>query len=132
MLRRVKESVCLRRPHKTASGSEKVHSPGPMPHDPASLPIPEGERNWTLYRLACSMRARGADEASMVSGLEEINASRCSPPLDRPELEEIAASAAKHPQGKAQPKTAPEVLKACDRLQAGAERAPWPGAGWAT
>lgn len=95
-------------------------------------PIPEGERNWTLYRLACSMRARGADGAAMLSGLEETNAAHCLPPLDGPELEKIAASAARHAPGKPAPKASTEVLEELDRIQLEAGRVSWRGMGGAT
>jgi len=94
--------------------------------------IPEGQRNWTLYRLACSMRARGADEASMVCELEGINASRCSPPLGADELRKICTSAVRHAKGEAAPGASREVIEACDHFQLAAERTGWPLVGGAT
>lgn len=60
--------------------------------------IHEGARNDTLFTLAASCRATGADEAAILSRLVEENAKRCRPPLEFAELERIASSAAKYPQ----------------------------------
>jgi hypothetical protein len=56
--------------------------------------IPEGVRNDTLFRLGCSMRAKGMSEAAIHAGLLAENAASCSPPLDEREVEGIAASVA--------------------------------------
>jgi hypothetical protein len=97
--------------------------------DVSSGPIPEGRRNWTLYRLACSMRARGAGEAEI---LEVLRRTEVMGELEPGELEKIAASAAKHAPGSATGTVATaEVLDALDGIEAGhLWRSDWKGSRW--
>jgi len=116
------------RGNRTPTGPDSIDLAGPLPLDPG--PIPEGRRNWTLYRLACSMRARGAGEAEILAGLERANAERCPKPLEAPELERIAASAAKHAPGGATGTAATaEVLEALEAIAGGVEAVSWTGVG---
>ena len=76
---------------------------GTEPGKKLKLPkaIGKGERNDTLYKLACSMQARdNSDEAIMAAVMAE-NRSRCSPPLPDEEVERIVKSAIKKPKGTA-------------------------------
>jgi hypothetical protein len=83
----------IARPEKTrAARGETV---------PAGTAIPEGERNETLFRLACSLRAKGLSGAAILAALKEENRIRCSPPLPDREVETIAASAGRYEQGNA-------------------------------
>lgn len=59
--------------------------------------IPDGERNTTLTSIAGRMRAGGAAADELLSALNEINESRCAPPLHEAEVRSIAASIAKYP-----------------------------------
>ena len=60
--------------------------------------IGEGGRNDTLYKYACSMRARGYEQGAIRQGLEEAN-SRCNPPMTSRELDRVAESACQNPAG---------------------------------
>jgi hypothetical protein len=61
--------------------------------------IPEGERNATLYRFACSLRAKGEEEPLIRTKIEAANASACHPPLPASEVTVIVRSACTHPAG---------------------------------
>jgi putative DNA primase/helicase len=68
-------------------------------HKGDSQPIPEGGRNDHLYRLACSLRARGLAESVIVATLRAENHERCSPPLPDQEVVATGKSAASKPPG---------------------------------
>lgn len=51
--------------------------------------IPAGQRNETLARFACSLRARGIEEPELREAVEHLNASACDPPLSAREVETI-------------------------------------------
>ena len=59
----------------------------------------EGQRNDGLFRLACSLRAKGLTEAGITAALLEENAGRCVPPLPEKEIWTVAASAGRYPRG---------------------------------
>ena len=65
--------------------------------------LPEGVRNDRLFRYACCRRREGDSESLILAKLRTENVRRCRPPLEGNELERIAASAAKHPIGGADP-----------------------------
>jgi len=60
-------------------------------------PIPSGQRNATLARLAGTMRRVGMSKSEIFAALERANVERCQPPLDRREVERIATSVARYP-----------------------------------
>lgn len=62
--------------------------------------IQDGARNDTLYRLACSLRAKGCDETEILVALEVLNQRRCSPPLPEHDLTIIAKSAGRYEPGR--------------------------------
>lgn len=62
-------------------------------------PFPEGQRNASLYKRACSMRASGFDQPAILAAIMSENDARCVPPLDPAEVKAIVASACKHPEG---------------------------------
>lgn len=64
-------------------------------------PIPEGQRNDAIFRLGCSLRARGLTEAAIQAALLEENRVRCQPPLPDDEVRRIAVSAARYEPGTA-------------------------------
>lgn len=79
-------------------------------------PFPEGQRNDSLYRRACSMRAAGFDRDAILAAISHENDTRCVPSLDPAEVKAIAESAARLPEGlspeyaakvKARPEPAP-------------------------
>lgn len=64
--------------------------------------IPEGSRNQTLFKMACSLRAKGLTESAIFSALSEVNAKQCVSPLDSNELRTIFDSAMKYKPGELQ------------------------------
>jgi hypothetical protein len=64
----------------------------PLDHDLIINGIPEGERDWTLYRMACDMRGKGVPiEYALLTIVEA--ARRCSPPFDESEAEKKVVQA---------------------------------------
>ena len=61
--------------------------------------IPSGERNDTLFRLACSMQAQGLPDAAIMAAMEQTNQSACEDPLGDEELENIINSALRYQKG---------------------------------
>jgi hypothetical protein len=90
-------------------------------------PIPTGGRNNTLARIAGKLRARGFEHADLEAVLLEINAERCTPPLDEGEVRRIAASYARYEKGKAGADR--QTLDYLDELEREVWAAPWPKIG---
>ena len=69
---------------------------------PFKLPsvIKQGERNPTLFRYACSLRAYSADEVLIMASVEAANTKLCRPPLPADEVDKIVASALSYEEGK--------------------------------
>lgn len=65
----------------------------------APATFPEGGRNDGLYKLACSLRAKGLEQSEILPALLAANAERCVPPLDDVEVSKIVASACTHDPG---------------------------------
>lgn len=63
------------------------------------IAIIRGCRNQTLFKLACSLQQQGLSDAAIVGVIETENATKCSPPLDTEEVEQIIASALKYQKG---------------------------------
>ena len=59
-------------------------------------PIPEGQRNNVLMRMAGAMRRTGFDSDAIVAALRVTNEQRCSPALTDAELGQIARSVARY------------------------------------
>jgi hypothetical protein len=59
-------------------------------------PIPEGQRNATLARLAGAMRRVGMSQAELRAALLVANTTRCVPPMADDEVERIVASIARY------------------------------------
>lgn len=55
--------------------------------------IPEGERNATLFKLACGFVRKGIRADGVKDRLQRINAERCQPPLCASEVDSIAGNA---------------------------------------
>lgn len=55
-------------------------------------PIPSGERNATLCRLAGTMRRVGMSQLEIAAALRQVNNDRCRPPLAHDEVEQISES----------------------------------------
>ncbi len=58
--------------------------------------LPEGQRNDTLFKLACSLRAKDVSYDTALSTLDAENQKRCNPPLSDTEVENIVDSAYKY------------------------------------
>lgn len=72
--------------------SKRRNSPSLLPTTNLAESIPEGQRNTTLVSLAGVMRRRAMTEQEVLSTLVMVNDGRCNPPLDKLEVEKIAAS----------------------------------------
>lgn len=116
----------LGEPQRAASGRGNRHSPAPIDQG-AGGPIPQGRRNWTLYRRGCSLRARSHDHAEILEALVLENQERCEPPLEDLEVQRIAASAARHALGSATGEPDAETLELLERIAAALELVAWRG-----
>lgn len=63
--------------------------------------IPQGSRNGTMHKFACSLQATGASDSTILAALREENRQRCKPPLEDSEIEQIVNSAKKYEKGTA-------------------------------
>jgi len=74
---------------------------------PEKIPevIRAGERNNTLFSLACGLRRRGLDEETIYAAIATVNTQRCDPPLPEKEVRQIAKSSARY-----QPASEDQVL----------------------
>lgn len=61
--------------------------------------IAEGGRDNTLYKFACSLRSKTPMTQGEVRAALEVANARCVPPLTGADLDRIAASASRHPNG---------------------------------
>lgn len=71
---------------------------------PFQLPaqIPEGKRNETLYKYACSLQAQGSTDEAILFAVNSANQNNCVDPLDPEEVEQIVASALTFEKGQLQ------------------------------
>ncbi len=94
-------------------------SPADLPGGPATVPselffllrdeskpalevpeeVIEGNRNDTMFRLACKLRQAGLKEKEILGAIEVVNEGRCIPPLDDEEVEMICRQAARYKAG---------------------------------
>lgn len=63
--------------------------------------IKDGERNYTLFRAACSMQAKGYSDGAILNAIRSENMEKCSPPLKDKEVQTIVKHALKYPKGEA-------------------------------
>lgn len=61
--------------------------------------IDEGERDFTLYRYACSLWAKSWKESDLIDELRHVNETKCHPPLPDHVVMAKVKSAMKRPQG---------------------------------
>lgn len=61
--------------------------------------VGDGNRNHTLFRLACSLQAKGLSDEAILTAVEVENEQRVSPSLDDSEVETIVKSALKYAKG---------------------------------
>ena len=85
--------------------------------------IEPGSRNDIIYKLACSMQARGNGDKAILAAAKAENLERCDPPLDDEEVEKTVSSALRKPKGtapykeeKAKPKMQIRKLKKASAL----------------
>lgn len=65
---------------------------------PATIPatIPQSSRNDTLFRLACSLHAKGLSDEAILQAIKAENAAKCTPPLDDGEVETLVQGVISH------------------------------------
>lgn len=63
--------------------------------------IPEGERNHTLFKLACSLQAKGLSDQAIWAAVNSENNAKCNPPLPTKDIDSIVKSVQKYEKGKA-------------------------------
>ena len=66
----------------------------------APTKIPEGERNHTLFQLACSLQAKGLSDQAIHAAVMSENNAKCVPPLSDKEIITIIKSVQKYEKGK--------------------------------
>jgi RecA-family ATPase len=70
---------------------------GPLKID--SQTIAEGQRNDTLFKLACSLQAKGLSDNAILNAMWSENNEKCNPPLSKEEIKAIFDSAMKYIKG---------------------------------
>ena len=74
----------------------KRNRPRPTPDTNGHMVITNGQRNATLFALACLLRRFGLEYNAIYESLRATNADHCDPPMDDGELRQIAASAMRY------------------------------------
>ena len=80
----------------------KLLSVGKKPEpDKFTVPdkIPDGKRNDTIFKMACSLQSRGLADESIFIACAAENTAKCNPPLSDDEVRKIVESALKHDKG---------------------------------
>ena len=77
-----------------SSGKTDVKAPFKMP-----TKIPSGERNETLFKLACSFQAQGMSDETVRASVMAANETQCDVPLDPREVDQIISSALTYQKG---------------------------------
>lgn len=88
------------------NGGSRTHAQTVQAHDGEDVLIPVGERNDTLYRLACGLKERGLEVDEIEKELFMVNENGCEEPLPNGEVKSIAASAGTRPKGRTASRTA--------------------------
>ena len=65
--------------------------------------IPDGKRNDTIYKVACSLQAKGLGDGAILAACRAENEAKCDPPLSDEEVDKIVESALKHDKGLSAP-----------------------------
>lgn len=96
-------------------------------HGTPSGPVPEGERNRTMFFEALDAKDSGGSAGEVLETIRESNTARYQPPLEQSEVERIAKSAMRYPvrSGRA----TPEMAEAVRELVQGWWDHPWRGLG---
>lgn len=61
--------------------------------------IEAGQRNDTLYKLACSLQSQGLSDDAILTAVSAENTERCEEPLSKDEVKQIVGSALTHAKG---------------------------------
>jgi putative DNA primase/helicase len=78
-----------------ARGGKRIKSVGGSP----SALIPEGQRNDTLFRMACGLRARGYSPEAIRAAVAAESEARCASPIDADEIDRIVVSSMRYQPG---------------------------------
>lgn len=75
-------------------------------HSESEMKVPDvienGQRNDTLFRLACSLQSQGLPDDAIRSAIENTNKEKCIDPVDTAEIDLILSSALAYPKGELQ------------------------------
>jgi hypothetical protein len=74
----------------------KRNRPRPTPDANGHMTVAHGQRNATLFALACLLRRFGLEYNAILESLRATNADHCDPALDDDELRQIAGSAMRY------------------------------------
>lgn len=74
----------------------KRNRPRPAPDANGHMVISNGQRNATLFALACLLRRFGLEYNAILESLRATNADHCDPQMEDEELRHIAASAMRY------------------------------------
>jgi hypothetical protein len=74
----------------------EVSAPAAMCESASGAPIPSGQRNDELTRIAGAMRRKGCTTEAIEAALLVENVQRCNPPLSEPEVRAIAQSVSRY------------------------------------
>ena len=74
-------------------------SGGPAEEFELPSTIQSGERNDTLFRLACSLQSQGLPDEAIKTAIRETNLKKCIEPLDDDELDQLIGSALGYKKG---------------------------------
>jgi hypothetical protein len=115
-------------PHSASAGPRQSGSTAPLPMD--DTPIPKGERDTTLTRIAGHLHDGTRDEEALRADLAAINAARCQPPKTARDVARIARSVfSRSPCKPHSPKPDAETLAALREIEAALWSRGWPGMG---
>lgn len=67
-----------------------------------------GHRNDTLYKMACSLQAKGLSDDAIMAAVSAENQAKCQPPLEDDEIRKLVQSALTKQKGQASPEESPE------------------------
>ncbi len=108
----------LRRPQRPASGDPGGRARlSDVSSDVEGPPIPDGQRDDTLFHIGCKLRGEGHDEPAILDALDRVNRARCAPPLPDEQVRIKARQAARYPKGATTPKASAETLEALDAVE---------------
>jgi Bifunctional DNA primase/polymerase, N-terminal/Primase C terminal 1 (PriCT-1) len=121
------ELLELIRERRSTEGTPERGSVGVVPD---GEPIPEGQRNTTMFFVALDLKDSGMSQGQALENLRAINEARCVPPLDVSEVEQIVKSAYRYPVMRRGP--SPEVRELVDELKRAWWATAWRGVGGKT